>query len=119
MTTQDGNAYEHHIDPSVFPSFDEEVSSALTDPVRLGHKKDILSQNDAIRFSMLDVHTIIEDTLTALPYYLQKGYTIAIEPFKVKGRRCAVIQDVTGTRICLLEQAPVQANWSLPLLRKH
>jgi hypothetical protein len=55
-------------------------------------------------FGQIDVHSVVEDTISALPGYISQGYTIAVEPFVVGRGKCAVVQDIAGNRICILEK---------------
>jgi hypothetical protein len=51
------------------------------------------------------VHTLVEDTLASLPQYLLLDYSIAIEPFATSQGSCAVLQDLQGSRLCILDRA--------------
>jgi len=61
--------------------------------------------SDSLLTCQIEFHRVIEDTLSALPRYIHRGYTLVIEPFRVSAGRCAVIQDSCGTRICLFEKS--------------
>ncbi|HEU5378651.1 MAG TPA: hypothetical protein VFV38_24790 [Ktedonobacteraceae bacterium] len=54
----------------------------------------------------VDVHEVVveDDVLAVLPRYIQRGYTIVIEPFEISLGKCAIIQDTSGTRLCLFEK---------------
>ncbi len=57
----------------------------------------------------MDIHHLIEDTLSALPKYLHQGYSIVIEPFSTNDGTCAVLQDEQGTRLGILER-PIETD---------
>ena len=59
-----------------------------------------------------DIHYLVEDTLSALPKYIHRGYSIAIEPFPTESGMCAVIQDEDGTRIGILER-PIETDQTI------
>ncbi|HET8842969.1 MAG TPA: hypothetical protein VFN35_16010 [Ktedonobacteraceae bacterium] len=56
-----------------------------------------------------DIHYLVEDRLSALPKYIQRGYSIAIEPFSTESGMCAVLQDERGNRIGILER-PIETD---------
>ena len=56
-----------------------------------------------------DIHHLIEDKLSALPGYIRRGYSLAIEPFATESGMCAVLQDEQGRRIGILER-PIKAD---------
>jgi hypothetical protein len=51
----------------------------------------------------IEVHSVREDTIDALPHYVRQGYTIAVEPFDIGKGTCAVLQDASGNRLCIVE----------------
>jgi predicted enzyme related to lactoylglutathione lyase len=57
----------------------------------------------------VDIHYLVEDTLSALPKYLHQGYSIAVEPFSTDDGTCAVLQDEQGNRLGILER-PIEAD---------
>lgn len=59
-----------------------------------------------------DVHYLIEDTLEALPKYIQRGYSIAIEPFPTEKGMCAVVQDEQGNRLGILDR-PIETDQTI------
>jgi hypothetical protein len=65
---------------------------------------DVFLLKDPLLSRQIEIHRLIEETLSALPRYIHRGYTLAVEPFRVSAGRCAVIQDSCGTRICLFEK---------------
>lgn len=65
---------------------------------------DILLLSDAAQTSQVEAHFVVEDVISALPSYIQQGYTIAVEPFDIAIGKCAVIQDTFGTRICIFDK---------------
>lgn len=65
---------------------------------------DVFLLKDPLLPCQIEIHRLIEETLSALPRYIHRGYTLAVEPFRVSAGRCAVIQDSCGTRICLFEK---------------
>lgn len=54
--------------------------------------------------SLMDVHQVIEDDIAQLSKYLHQGYSIAIEPFDIHLGKCAVLQDTSGTRLCIFDK---------------
>ena len=60
----------------------------------------------------VDIHYLIEDTLSALPKYLRQGYSLAVEPFPTDQGTCAVLQDANGTRLGILER-PIETDQSI------
>jgi hypothetical protein len=70
---------------------------------------DVFLLKDPLLHCQIEIHRLIEETLSALPRYIHRGYTLAVEPFRVSAGRCAVIQDSCGTRICLFEKNRVPA----------
>ena len=80
---------------------------------------DILLLSDSTLTVQLEAHFVVEDVISALPSYIQQGYTIAVEPFEIAIGKCAVIQDAHGTRICIFDKTSVfmmsdlaGADWS-------
>jgi lactoylglutathione lyase len=65
---------------------------------------DILLLSDSAQTSQVEAHFVVEDVISALPAYIEQGYTIAIEPFDITIGKCAVIQDTAGTRICIFDK---------------
>src|SRR5579883_1346549 len=65
---------------------------------------DILLLSDSAQTSQVEAHFVVEDVISALPSYIQQGYTIAVEPFDTVMGKCAVIQDMLGTRICIFDK---------------
>jgi hypothetical protein len=65
--------------------------------------------SDPLLTCQIEIHRLVEDTLSALPKYIHRGYTLAVEPFRVSAGRCAVIQDSCGTRICLFEKTRIHS----------
>lgn len=57
----------------------------------------------------MDIHYLIEDSLSALPKYLHQGYSIAVEPFSTEEGTCAVLQDEHGVRLGILER-PIETD---------
>lgn len=53
----------------------------------------------------IDVHGVVMvgNLRSALWTALRRGYTLAVEPVAVTVGTCAVIQDASGLRLCLLE----------------
>ena len=60
----------------------------------------------------VDVHYMIEDVISALPKYLDRGYSLVIEPFSTDQGQCAVLQDSRGTRLGILEK-PIESDLSV------
>ena len=60
----------------------------------------------------VEIHWLVEDTLSALPKYLHQGYSIAIEPFPTDNGICAVLQDEQGTRLGILER-PLETDLTI------
>jgi len=60
----------------------------------------------------VDFHYFVVDKLSNLSRYIRQGCTIAIEPFKSNLGTCAVVQDSSGKRICILDkgEAPFASN---------
>ena len=80
---------------------------------------DILLLSDSAQTSQVEAHFVVEDVISALPAYIEQGYTIAVEPFDITIGKCAVIQDAAGTRICVFDKRniftlsdPLAASWS-------
>lgn len=65
---------------------------------------DILLLSDSAQTSQVEAHFVVEDVISALPVYIEQGYTIAVEPFDITIGKCAVIQDAAGTRICIFDK---------------
>lgn len=65
--------------------------------------------SDPLLSCQIEIHRLVEDTLSALPKYIHRGYTLVVEPFRVSAGRCAVIQDTCGTRICLFERTRIHS----------
>ncbi len=65
---------------------------------------EVILLDDPLLPFQIDVHCVVEDTLSSLPLYTRLGYTIAVEPFDVDVGRCAILQDARGVRICLFEK---------------
>ena len=59
-----------------------------------------------------DVHgiVVVEDLRSTLCTALRQGYTVAVDPVTATMGTCAIIQDASGRRLCLLE--PPQASLS-------
>lgn len=74
--------------------------------------REILWLNDPALPAPIDVHAVVvvAGVFSAIPTYLQQGYTLAIAPFTVSVGRGAVVQSAAGTRICLLERSRVLAS---------
>ncbi len=70
---------------------------------------DVFLLKDPLLPCQIEIHRLIEETLSALPRYIHRGYTLAVEPFRVSAGCCAVVQDACGTRICLFERNRVPA----------
>jgi hypothetical protein len=70
-----------------------------------GYEAGIFVLNEPSLPYPVDVHQVmvIEGLYSALPAYVQQGYSIAIEPFKCRRGTCTVVQDDFGTRICLVD----------------
>jgi hypothetical protein len=66
--------------------------------------------NGPMHVGRVDVHSIVEDLISALPRYIHQGYSIAVEPFFLGRGKCAVIQDATGQRIGILERPGDKIN---------
>lgn len=83
-----------------------------TGPVLLyqADRSDVLLLGDSALSEQIEVHTLVEDTLAALPWYLRQEYSIAIEPFATSQGRCVVLQDLQGCRLCILERAAVSGR---------
>lgn len=54
----------------------------------------------------VDIHEVVveEDVISALPGYVRRGYSIVSEPFDISMGKCAIVQDASGTRLCLFER---------------
>jgi hypothetical protein len=52
----------------------------------------------------LDFNYLVVDKLSDLSRYIRQGCTIAVEPFKSNMGTCAVVQDASGTRFCILDK---------------
>lgn len=76
----------------------------LAQPGSSERATDVFLLKDPLLPCQIEIHRLIEETLSALPRYIHRGYTLAVEPFRVSAGRCAVIQDSCGTRICLFEK---------------
>jgi hypothetical protein len=68
-------------------------------------RSQVLFLGDPALSERIEVHTLVEDTLTSLPWYLRQEYSIAIEPFATSQGRCVVLQDLQGSRLCILDRA--------------
>lgn len=68
-------------------------------------RSDVLFLGDPALPERIEVHTLVEDTLASLPQYLLLDYSIAIEPFATSQGSCAVLQDLQGSRLCILDRA--------------
>jgi len=73
-------------------------------------RSDVLLLGDSALSEHIEVHTLVEDTLASLPWYLRQEYSIAIEPFATSQGRCVVLQDLQGSRLCILERATVSGR---------
>lgn len=69
---------------------------------------EILLLNDPALPNPVEVHSVVEDVISALPKYVRQGYTIAIEPFDISMGKCAVVQDSSGTRLCILDKTSAE-----------
>lgn len=67
-------------------------------------RRGVLFLGDSTLPERIEVHAVVEDTLASLPRYLLQDYSIVIEPFATSQGRCAVLQDLEGNRLCILER---------------
>lgn len=51
----------------------------------------------------VEVHYLVDDVVTAVKYYAEKGCRVLVPPFDVLIGKCAVVQDPFDTTICLLD----------------
>ena len=51
----------------------------------------------------VEVHYLVDDVVTAVNSYAEKGCRVLVAPFDVLIGKCAVIQDPFETTICLLD----------------
>ena len=82
---------------------DSQSVSAAT--LFLENQLNVLWLSDPSLSSPVEVHQVVEDEISELPKYIHRGYTIAIEPFEISIGTCAVIEDTSGTRLCVFEKA--------------
>lgn len=71
----------------------------------LENEEEVFLLTDPLLPHQIEFHRLVEEALSALPKYIRRGYTIAIEPFRISAGKCAVIQDAGGIRTCLFEKA--------------
>lgn len=85
---------------------DEAREGSGASPVLLcrADRRSVLLLGDSTLPQRIEVHAVVEDTLTSLPLYLRQDYSIVIEPFATSQGRCAVLQDLEGNRLCILER---------------
>jgi hypothetical protein len=57
----------------------------------------------------MDIHYLVEGSLSSLSKYLHQGYSIAVEPFLTEEGTCAVLQDEHGVRLGILER-PIETD---------
>ena len=87
-----------------FTSAPRRARNILRDFSFLESGSEVILLDDPLLPFQIDVHCVIEDTISSLPHYTRLGYTIAIEPFDVKTGKCAILQDARGVRICIFEE---------------
>lgn len=81
----------------------QHISARMLFP-KLSAETEVLWLHDPALTAPIDVHVVVEDMLAALPTYMRQDYTLAIAPFRVSRGRCAILQDASGTRICIFEK---------------
>jgi hypothetical protein len=81
-----------------------EASSEMMNPSLSTDEAQILTLRHPALPGPIEIHQVIEDTMTALPDYVQQDYTIVVEPFESSLGKCAILQDSFGKRYCLLEK---------------
>jgi hypothetical protein len=91
LDLKQGRREQHHIQTRMF--FDQKPT-----------KREILWLHDPALTAPIEVHAVVEDMLAALPNYMRQDYTLAIAPFTISVGKCAILQDASGTRICILER---------------
>lgn len=88
----------------------EEEASVSSSPVFLTTGSDMFFLGDPALPERVEVHAVIEDALASLPRYLERDYSIVIEPFETSRGRCAVLQDALGNRLCIVDTTGTSAG---------
>src|SRR5579883_1976561 len=88
----------------------EEGSGFSSGPVFLSTGSDVFFLGDPALPERVEVHAVIEDELASLPRYLERDYSIVIEPFETSRGRCAVLQDALGNRLCIVDTSGPSAG---------
>ena len=64
---------------------------------------EIVLHNNADIPNKVEVHYLVDNVVTAVKTYTEKGCRVLVRPFEVLIGKCAVIEDPFETPICLLD----------------
>lgn len=81
----------------------EECADISTHHIEIRSRAEVLFLGDPALSERIEVHAVIEDALASLPRYLERDYSIVVEPFETSQGRCAILQDSLGNRLCIFE----------------
>jgi hypothetical protein len=88
----------------------EEGAGMASGPIFLTNGVGEFFPGDPALPERVEVHAVIEDALASLPRYLERDYSIVIEPFETSRGRCAILQDALGNRLCIVDTTGTSAG---------